>query len=90
MNIEEIVSKLKKCAEFSEVYQKTTFECCLTDKSGNQQTVEVSVLDAGPKGIPQNRYQCVVKSEDGKTDIGNTSPSIDMALRNIHWDQLGN
>ena len=88
MDKERIASQLKEYANFFEVYQKTTFKCFRTDKSGNTQTVEVSILDAGPDEKPQLRYRCVAKSEDGKMATGNPDSSIDMVLLHVHWNNL--
>ena len=87
MNIEKVLTKLKKHANFFEVYQKTTFSCCRTDKNGNTQKVEVDILDAGPDE-PQLRYHCVARSEDGKRATGNPHSTIDMVLMAVHWYDL--
>ena len=88
MNTGEVIAELKKHANFFEVYQKTTFECIRTDKNGNTQTVEVSILDAGPDVNPQIRYHCVAKAEEDKMATGNPDSSIDMVLLHVHWNNL--
>lgn len=87
MNIEKVLAELKKHANFFEVYQKTTFECFRTDKTGNTQKVEVDILDAGPDD-PQLRYHCTARSEDGKTATGNPASSIQTLLYGLHWYDL--
>lgn len=89
MNTETVIAKLKKVADFSELYQRTTFEGCRKGKDGTPQEVEVSIFDAGSNvALPENRYYCEARSEDGKTATGNTASSIDMALHVVHWDEL--
>ncbi len=88
MNTGEVISELKKRANFFEVYHKTNFECIRTDKNGRTQTVEVSIFDAGPDVNPQLRYHCVAKTEDGKMATGNPESSIDMLLLHVHWNNL--
>ncbi len=89
MNTDEVITRLKKHADFSEVWQKTTFEGCREDKKGNPQKVEVDVFDAGPNR-PEHRFYCIARSEDGKMATGNPESSIDMAILGVHWINLDN
>ncbi|MHC4538052.1 MAG: hypothetical protein ACYS6K_29335 [Planctomycetota bacterium] len=88
MNTEEIIRGLKQEANFSEVYQKTSFHCIRTDKNCIRQEVEVNILDAGPDVNPSFRYFCVAKSEDGKVATGNPDSSIALVLMHVHWNNL--
>lgn len=87
MDIDEIINRLKKHANISEVHHKTSFHCYHTDKNGNTQEVEVDILDAGPDD-PQLRYHCTARSEDGKTATGNPASSLDVLLMGLHWYDL--
>ncbi len=89
MNIEEIIAQLKKDANMFEVCQKTTFTGYREGKNGNNQEVEVDILDAGPNTIrPECRYACIARSEDGKMATGNPDSSIEMAILGVHWINL--
>ncbi len=88
MNTEEIISGLKQEADFSEVYQKTSFHCIRTDKNCSRQEVEVNILDAGPDVNQSFRYFCIAKSEDGKIATGNPDSSIELVLMHVHWHNL--
>lgn len=71
-----------------EVYHKDSFECIRNLGTGEMQTVEVTILDAGPDGDPQLRYRCVATTQDGKMATGNPADSIDMAVMIVHWQEL--
>ncbi len=87
MNIEEIATRLKKDANIFEVRQKTTFTGYRKDKNGDNQEIEVDILDAGPNE-PKVRYTCIARSEDGKMATGNPDSSIEMAILGVHWNNL--
>lgn len=89
MNIEEIMAQLKKNGGFFELYSKTTFTGYRLDSNGNQQKVEVDILDAG-SDKPTLRYSCEARSEDGKMATGNPERSIGMAIIGVHWNKLDN
>ncbi len=88
MNTEEIISGLKQEANFSEVYQKTGFHCIRTGKNGNEQEVQVDILDAGPDVNQSYRYYCVAKSEDGKKATGIPDSSVALVLMHVRWGDL--
>jgi len=87
MNIEKIVAQLKKDANLTEVCHKTTFTGYREDKNGDNQEIEVDILDAGPNR-PEYRYICIARSEDGKMATGNPDFSIEMAILGVHWINL--
>ncbi len=89
MNIEKIAAQLKKDANLTEVCHKTTFVGYRKDKNGNNQEIEVDILDAGPIR-PEYRYTCIARSEDGKMATGNPDSSIEMTLLHVHWINLDN
>ena len=87
MNTDKLISELKKHANFFEVYHKTSFRCFRKAENGNDQEVNVDILDAGPDA-GQLRYHCVAKSEDGKMATGNPAESIEIVLFGLHWYDL--
>ena len=89
MSIEKMISDLKKYGNLFEVSQKTIFEGYRKDKNGNEQKIEVSIFDAGSDVNPQIRYYCEATSEDGKKmATGNPDSSIELALMQVHWNNL--
>ena len=87
MNTELVLSELKKYANIFEIYQKFTFEGYHNNKSGDPQKIEIEILDAGPES-PEIRYHCTAKTADGKTATGNPASTMNVALHNVHWNEL--
>ena len=88
MNPIDVIAEIKKEADFSEVFHKTSFVCVRKTKKGETQDVVVEILDAGPDA-GMKRYVCVaVSKKTRKEATGNPAGSIREALSIVHWKDL--
>jgi hypothetical protein len=86
----EIVNKLTQLRGpgFLEVFEEHTFRCYRRDKDGNLQKVTLTVLDAGPNGDSDLRYQVLATTAEGYVASGNPDATLDAALAIVHWENL--
>jgi hypothetical protein len=64
-----------------------TFEAYRNAPDGSTQAVRIEVLDRGPGSA--HRYHVEAKvMETGRGATGNPDASLEMALMNVHWDDL--
>jgi hypothetical protein len=88
MNPDNTINLLKNAGLF-EISHITSFECCRTAKDGNVQSLIVEIFDGGSGVDPYLRYQCEVRTKDGKkTATGNPGSTIDEVLSTLHWHDL--
>lgn len=69
---------------FSEASHSTEFKVYTT----RGREITVTVLDGGPR-MPTMRYSVTARTKDGRQASGNPESSIEVALRTLHWHDIG-
>jgi hypothetical protein len=83
--IEQVIQQVKKHSKLHEVLKVMTF----TGLTENGTRVRVKIFDMGPSG-GSNRYRVKASTvgELRQVATGDTAASIDLALAQVHWDDL--
>jgi|SRR6516225_1591911 hypothetical protein len=85
-SLRKTLAELQAVTGAFEAYHVATFECYRRMKTGSTQIIRVELFDDGSSGT--GRFWVRAKSDDGKEASGNPAPSLDMALRFVHWRDL--
>jgi hypothetical protein len=86
-NVEDIISELEKHG-FAEVSEVRTFAGWRQGANGESQLLELDIHDEGPNA-GDTRYTVVAhNTENEQETTGNPAATIDMALREVPWNEL--
>jgi len=82
----EIIAHITKQGGLFEVHEVRTFGGYLNDSN---EEVVVTIHDNGDKN-PSRRYSAsaFVVDDPNRVTASNPEPSIDMAIRGVHWNEL--
>jgi hypothetical protein len=82
---EQVIQQIKKHGKLHEVLKVQTF----TGLTENGTRVRVKIFDIGPSG-GANRYKVKASTVGDLKQVatGDTAASIDLALAQVHWDDL--
>ena len=80
------IGKVEGAFEVRRVVETFVFH---RETAAGVQDVTVQVFDAGENANPMLGYSVFATANDGRTATGNPDRSIDLALRMVHWHDLG-
>jgi hypothetical protein len=86
MDTSEILTRLSKWANLSEVYEVKTFTGYRQDKQGRLCDVTIRVCDAGSGA--RYRFSVTATDEHGRVATGNPESSLELAIASVHWAEL--
>lgn len=97
MDERKVIRRLEEDANMLEITKTTTFQGSdlqeafkgyRKNEAGENIEVTVEVLDAGD-GTGAHRYAVSAYSKAGKEAHGNEAATLEEAMSNVEWDELG-